>query len=432
MGPVVVAGDSAGGGLALATALAARQLQLSPPAALILLSPWVDLTTSMLSDKAARHEAVLSRAWLAACARHYLAAGDPKAPLASPIYGDLHGLPPTLIQAGADELLHSDAVRVHDALTNAGVAVRCEIVPGFGMAFTFTPACCRPPMRPSSGLGALSRAASRRRFSTRFAKMPMKRGADEPCRMVILAQGGDERAARYRSVPLQRRWMNDIVHFGKKSHIMGCAWQINVAPLVAARAAQQRQQQPVIGWTAMWLKALALVSQRRPELRTLYLPFPWARLYVRPESVGTIVIERTWQGVSALFFEQFAAPEKRSLLELDDALRKLKQAPVESVGSFRRLIRISRLPVVLRRLIWSFGAQLVGAAARQIYGDLRAQSVSGRWQYHPIGDAGRVHAVLRPHRAERRRANSNFLRSSHHGRRRALPDCARSRGDDES
>ena len=134
-GPVVVAGDSAGAGLALATALAARQLQLSPPAALILLSPWVDLTTSMLSDKVARHEAVLSCAWLAACARHYLAGGDPKAPRASPIYGDLHGLPPTLIQAGADELLHSDAVRVHDALTNAGVAVRCEIVSGLWHGF---------------------------------------------------------------------------------------------------------------------------------------------------------------------------------------------------------------------------------------------------------------------------------------------------------
>ena len=128
MGPVVVAGNSAGGGLALATALAARQLQLNPPAALILLSPWVDLTTSMLSDQAARHEAVLSCAWLAACARHYLAGVDPKAPLASPIYGDLHGLPPTLIQVGTDELLHSDAVRVHDALANAGVAVRCEMV----------------------------------------------------------------------------------------------------------------------------------------------------------------------------------------------------------------------------------------------------------------------------------------------------------------
>jgi len=128
MGPVVVAGDSAGGGLALATALAARQLQLDPPAALILLSPWVDLTTSMLSDGAAKHEAVLSRAWLATCAGHYLADGDPKAPLASPIYGDLRGLPPTLIQAGADELLHGDAVRIHDALLNAGVPVSCEII----------------------------------------------------------------------------------------------------------------------------------------------------------------------------------------------------------------------------------------------------------------------------------------------------------------
>jgi hypothetical protein len=151
--------------------------------------------------------------------------------------------------------------------------------------------------------------------------------------------------------------MNDIIHFGKKSHIMGCAWRINLAPLVAARAAQQ---QPAIGWTAMWMKALALVSQRRPELRTLYLPFPWARLYLRPETVCTIVIERTWQGVSALFFEQFPAPEKRSLRELDNALRQLKQAPVESVGSFRRLIRISRLPVILRRLVWSFGLNWSG------------------------------------------------------------------------
>ncbi len=162
---------------------------------------------------------------------------------------------------------------------------------------------------------------------------------------------------RYQSVPLQRRWMNDIVHFGTKSHIMGCAWRINVAPLVAARAADPR---PAIGWTAIWLRALALVSQRRPELRTLYLPFPWARLYVRPETVCTIVIERTWRDVSALFFEQFPAPEKRSLPELDDALRKLKLAPVEDVGSFRRLIRISRLPVILRRLIWSFGLNWSG------------------------------------------------------------------------
>jgi acetyl esterase/lipase len=129
MGPVIVAGDSAGGGLALATALAARQARLRPPAALILFSPWVDLTTSSLSETVARSEAVLSLAWLAACARHYLPAGDPTAPLASPIRGDLRGLPPVLIQAAADELLGSDAVRLHEALLHAGVAVRCELIP---------------------------------------------------------------------------------------------------------------------------------------------------------------------------------------------------------------------------------------------------------------------------------------------------------------
>jgi hypothetical protein len=162
---------------------------------------------------------------------------------------------------------------------------------------------------------------------------------------------------RYRSVPLQRRWMNDIIHFGKQSHIMGCAWRINVAPLLAARA---DHRQPAIGWTALWMKAVALVGQRRPELRSLYLPFPWARLYQHPETVCTVVVERTWQGVAALFFEQFAAAEKRSLHELDAALRQLKQVPIESVGAFRRVIRISRLPVLLRRLIWSFGLNCSG------------------------------------------------------------------------
>jgi len=128
-GPVAVAGDSAGAGLALATALALRERQAAAPAALVLLSPWVDLTVAAL-PAAAPGEVMLSASWLGACARHYLAGQDAKAPLASPIFGDLHGLPPVLIQTGTEELLHGEALRLHDALANAGVAVRCEIVPG--------------------------------------------------------------------------------------------------------------------------------------------------------------------------------------------------------------------------------------------------------------------------------------------------------------
>jgi hypothetical protein len=154
---------------------------------------------------------------------------------------------------------------------------------------------------------------------------------------------------RYQSVPLHRRWINDVVHFGKKAHVIGCTWRLNVAPVVAARAAHQ----PAIGWTAIWMKGIALVGRRRTELRTAYLPFPWAHLYLHPECVCTVVIERTWRGSTAVFFEQFRQPDAVSLVDLDNRLRSLKLVPVESVSSFRRLIRLARPPVIVRRLIWS-------------------------------------------------------------------------------
>lgn len=154
---------------------------------------------------------------------------------------------------------------------------------------------------------------------------------------------------RNRPVPLHRRWIGDIIHFGKKSHVMGVTWRINVAPLMAARGSGQ----PVVGWAAIWMKALALVSMRRAELRTAYLPFPWARLYVHPDCVCSIVIDRTWRGASALFFEQIARPDLRPLTELDAGLKRLKEIPVEDNGSFRRLIRFAKPPVIVRRLLWS-------------------------------------------------------------------------------
>jgi len=121
-GRVIVAGDSAGGGLALAAALAVRGV-----AALVLFSPWIDLAKTYSSQG----DAMLSGAWLAACARAYLAG----APAPSLLDTDLSGLPPALIQAGGDEPLRDDAIRLHDALERHGVSVRCEIVPDRWHAF---------------------------------------------------------------------------------------------------------------------------------------------------------------------------------------------------------------------------------------------------------------------------------------------------------
>jgi acetyl esterase/lipase len=131
-GPVVITGDSAGAGLALATALTARQRQIAAPAALVLFSPWIDLAS--IPDDAPR-DVMLRADWLRVCADHYLAGQPATAPLAAPLRGDLSGLPPTLIQAGADELLYGQALRTYEALRAVGRDVRCEIIPNRWHAF---------------------------------------------------------------------------------------------------------------------------------------------------------------------------------------------------------------------------------------------------------------------------------------------------------
>jgi acetyl esterase/lipase len=118
-------GDSAGGGLALATALRLRELGEPLPAALVLLSPWVDLGRPDRGP-APDGEVMLSLPWIEECARLYLAGFDAADPRVSPIHGDLRGLPPVLLQVGTDEILRQDSQRLQAALGRAGVAVELQ------------------------------------------------------------------------------------------------------------------------------------------------------------------------------------------------------------------------------------------------------------------------------------------------------------------
>ena len=133
--PLVLAGDSAGGGLALATALRLRELGEPLPLCLVLFSPWVDLGLAGLPEAAPPGEALLSRAWLRASAAAYLAGQSPQQPLASPVLADLRGLPPLLVQVGSDELLLADAQRLAARAEAAGVRVRLEVYPGLWHVF---------------------------------------------------------------------------------------------------------------------------------------------------------------------------------------------------------------------------------------------------------------------------------------------------------
>ncbi|MBV9790835.1 MAG: alpha/beta hydrolase [Chloroflexi bacterium] len=125
---IVIGGDSAGGGLALATLVWLRDHGLPLPAAGVLLSPWVDLTMSGASvqSRAAIDPLTTLRGFQRAAA-WYVGAGDLKQPLASPLYADLHGLPPLLIQVGDHELLLSDATRLAEQARAAGVEVTLEV-----------------------------------------------------------------------------------------------------------------------------------------------------------------------------------------------------------------------------------------------------------------------------------------------------------------
>jgi epsilon-lactone hydrolase len=118
---LVVAGDSAGGGLALALAMAIRDAGLPAPAALVLISPWADLTLSGESHRtAAARDPLLRGSWLARCAALYAGGRPLDQPGLSPLFGDFAGLPPLLVQVGSEEILRSDAERVVERAAAAG------------------------------------------------------------------------------------------------------------------------------------------------------------------------------------------------------------------------------------------------------------------------------------------------------------------------
>ena len=124
---IVVAGDSAGGGLTVATLLALRERGVTQAAGGVCISPWVDLTCSGASygTKAAA-DPIVTREGVAMMARAYLGDGDAKAPLASPLYADLSGLPSLLVQVGSDEVLLDDALGLGERARAAGVDVTVE------------------------------------------------------------------------------------------------------------------------------------------------------------------------------------------------------------------------------------------------------------------------------------------------------------------
>jgi cation diffusion facilitator CzcD-associated flavoprotein CzcO len=212
---VVIAGDSAGGGLALATALALRDSGGPTPSGLLLLSPWGDQD---IPDDAPDPpgEAILSAAWGRACSAHYRGATSADDPRNSPLKANLRGLPPVLIQVGSDELLHADALRLHDALQAAGVPVRCEVQQRRWHVFQL-----HAGVMPSA-TAALERGAA---FATAAwaGQPPFPAVATGPRRHQVLVMGAGM-SGLCTAIRLKRAGFHDFVVLEKSTGLGGTWW----------------------------------------------------------------------------------------------------------------------------------------------------------------------------------------------------------------
>jgi hypothetical protein len=184
------------------------------------------------------------------------------------------------------------------------------------------------------------------------------------------------------SLSLPRRFICDLVHFARKVPTVPVERRMSLGEVAAARQAAR----PRPSWCAVFTKAYACVAAARPELRRAYLSFPAPHLYEHPLNVASVAVERRFGDEDAVFFAHLRSPEALGLREVDDALRRFKDEPLERLSSVRRALLVSRLPRPLRRLVWWIGlecwgrkrAHYLGTYGVSVYAGLGAASL------HPL------------------------------------------------
>lgn len=162
----------------------------------------------------------------------------------------------------------------------------------------------------------------------------------------------------------QRQFIVDLMRHSQAIPSVPMQRRMNLAPLIAARRAAKQH----ICWTAIFSKAYALLARDLPELRRAFMPWPWAHLYEHPESVVSFSVEKVYRGETGVFFGQISAPDRRSLIELNDIVVHYRTTPVEELVRCRRIMQLSAWPALLRRVLWLAGLALHGGLRAHIFG----------------------------------------------------------------
>lgn len=158
---------------------------------------------------------------------------------------------------------------------------------------------------------------------------------------------------RGRSIPLTpaRRAVADLMKLTIGIPLASVVRRMNVARVIAAR----RGAATSIPWTALFMKAYALVAAEFPELRRAFLKFPRPHLYEYPASVAALTVEREFRGEMRVFALIVKDPAALTLGEIARMIDDVQNSPIESIKPFYRLERIINYPRFLQRIIWWIG-----------------------------------------------------------------------------
>lgn len=170
-----------------------------------------------------------------------------------------------------------------------------------------------------------------------------------------------------------RRLVIDLMHFSAKVPSVTIERPMKLAPLIAARSASF----PKPTWSALFIKAFALVAKQIPELRTSYLKFPWPHFYQHPSSIATMNIDRTVGVERLVLYTHIRGPENRTLDEIDAIINHHKEQPVENLKSYRRAVNMSKVPWPFRQLAWWVGLNVFGRRRSHNFGTFGITTVAG-------------------------------------------------------
>src|SRR3984885_3995936 len=142
-----------------------------------------------------------------------------------------------------------------------------------------------------------------------------------------------------RKISMPRRFLADLMHASIRVPFVSLQRTLNIRQLIEARG--MMAQPP--GFAAIFVKAFSLVAKDQPVLRTLYAKWPWPHFYELPRSIAMVAIARIEDGQDCVLPQKVPAADALTLTEVDALIRHAKEAPIDQVPAFRKILRTTKL-----------------------------------------------------------------------------------------